>query len=346
MNKNIKRFGFALFATTLVLTSQAQLGNLLKKLKNEKKENGAAASSKSTSKKEITLFSVKLLKDRSVNADGKIKIILEDLSTTSASGETETFIKTTYVGKTGQKFTGVNFRKELVKDELFFDYGGDQKYLKKINNNTMAVYQLHVKFKKFATCSANDLGVIEILSNDEALIDGIIKDPKSSEGYKLAVSEFEKTLPTLIAMENEADAKDAVEWEKTYADVMLPKLAQFQPTNIKQKANEAVKAAMAKFQPNDELLYFYFAVKDREEANTGWNLVKGYKDGHTDVVLRRSVPIVAVSVTKAGKYSYNYFYLKEDTQAGVIDGSKFTGNYYIEFKWKLSIGQILLAIKK
>jgi hypothetical protein len=31
MNKNIKRFGFTLFATTLVFTSQAQFKNLLKK---------------------------------------------------------------------------------------------------------------------------------------------------------------------------------------------------------------------------------------------------------------------------------------------------------------------------
>jgi hypothetical protein len=194
----------------------------------------------------------------------------------------------------------------------------------------MAVYQLHVKYKKFATCTAADLGVIEIFSNNEALIDGIINDPKNSEGYKLAVSEFEKTLPTLVAIEKEADSKDVVEWEKTYSDVVLPKPAAFQPTSIKQKAGEAVKAAMAKYMANEELLYFYFAVKDREDANTGWNLVKGYKDGHSDVVIRRSLPIVAVSVTKAGKYSYNYFYLKEDTQAGVIDGSKFTGEYYID----------------
>jgi hypothetical protein len=325
----MKKLLIAIAAIMLATTTHAQLSNLLKKAKKQD-SGGAAASSNAGPKKQITLFSVKLLKDRSVNADGKIKIVLEDLSTTNASGETETLIKTTYIGKTGQEFTGVNFRKELVKDELFFDYGGDQKYLKKINNNTMAVYQLHVKFKKFATCSAADLGVIEILSNDEALIDGIIKDPKSSEGYKLAVSEFEKTLPTLIAMENEADSKDAVEWEKTYADVVLPKLAQFQPANIKQKANEAVKAAMAKYMAHEEFLYCYFAVKDREETNTGWNLIKGFKDGHTDVVLRRSVPIVAVSVTKSGKYSYNYFYLKEDTQAGVIDGSKFTGEYYID----------------
>ncbi|MBP6430301.1 MAG: hypothetical protein KA319_00865 [Ferruginibacter sp.] len=327
----MKKISIAILLASLFCVSaqvNAQLGNLLKKIKKDK--GGDAASSNSNSKKEITLFSVMLLKDRRVSDDGKTKIIIEDLSTTSASGQVETLIKTTYVGRMGQKFPGVNFRKELVKDELFFDYGGDQKYLKKINNNTMATYQLHVKYKKFATCSAADLGVIEIFSNDEALIDGIINDSKNSEGLKLAISEFEKTLPTLVAIEKEEEAKELIEWEKTYANVVLPKLAEFQPKTIKQKAGDAVKAAMAKFQPTEELLYFYFAVKDREESNTGWNLVKGYKDGHSDVVIKRTLPIVAVSVTKSGKYSYNYFYLKEDAQVGVIDGSKFTGIYYID----------------
>jgi hypothetical protein len=318
-----------LLASLLCSTYQtsAQLSNLLKKVKKEK---SVAANSNSSSKKVITLFSVMLLKDRRVSDDGKIKIMIEDLSTTKATGQVETLIKTTYIGRTGQEFSGIQYRKELVKDELFFDNNGDQKYLKKINNNTLVTYQLHVKFKKFATCTANDLGVIEIFSNDEALIDGIISDSKNSEGYKLAVSEFEKSLPTLVAIEKEEDAKEVLEWEKLYADVVLPKLAEFQPKAIKQKAGEAVKAAMVKYMPTEELLYFYFAVKEREESNTGWNLVKGYKDGHSDVVLKRTIPLVAVSVTKAGKYSYNYFYLKEDTQAGVIDGSKFTGNYYIE----------------
>jgi hypothetical protein len=42
MNKNIKRFAFALFATTLVFTSQAQFGNLLKK--KDKGNSGSSAS--------------------------------------------------------------------------------------------------------------------------------------------------------------------------------------------------------------------------------------------------------------------------------------------------------------
>jgi hypothetical protein len=315
-------------------SSQAQLGELLKKLKKDK---GNAASSNadakkgSSSKKEITLFAVMLLKNRTVSADGKIQIILEDRSTTNATGEVNTLINTTYVGRTGQKFPGVTFRTELIKDELYFDGAGDQKYMKKINNNTIAVYQMHEKYKKFAKSTSADLGTIEIFSNDEALIDGVISDSKNSEGHKLAVAEFEKILPKLVAIEEVEDAKDVVEWEKLYSDVVLPKVAQFQPAaSIKQKAGGAVKAALAKYSSNEELLYFYFAVKDREEANTDWNLVKGYKDGHTNVVLRRNLPIVAVCVTKAGKYSYNYFYLKEDSQAGVIDGSKFTGNYYID----------------
>jgi hypothetical protein len=104
-----------LLASLVCCTNQAtaQLGNLLKRAK---KEEGGGGGSNAGSKKEITLFSVMLLKDRRVSDDGKTKIIIEDLSTTNASGELNTLINTTYIGRTGQKFPGVKFRKELVKD--------------------------------------------------------------------------------------------------------------------------------------------------------------------------------------------------------------------------------------
>jgi hypothetical protein len=341
---------------TLVLVSilcvsakvNAQLGNLLKKVKKDKVESPEAKKSNGTKLYTIRINGKK--RGNNIAEFSKYCIIKEEAKTTDQlkGGEENGTINlvTRFENENGAGSSGPFLTKQIIKDELYTD---EESYFKKINNQTIVIFKMSDKSLNNST--VDDVDYIDFISNDKAAIEDLTANTTSSQQYNFARAEVEKVLVVLRQRESKKFENDVIEWEAQFKDIKLPPVSTFQTPVAKTKGVEAIKAFMKKKMDDDEYIQSYQGYEEgRMENPTKWIAIKEERKintGFAKIVVRRSIPLVVVAKSPKGKYSYYFMYLLEDVQSGVIDGSKFTGEYYITgFQGPHGIAKANALIKK
>jgi hypothetical protein len=320
-------------ASLVCCTNQAsaQLGNLLKKAK---KEAGGGSGGNSGSKKEVKIYGVIMNGKKFNYTVGQSDIFsIQDDGYAYTDKETNTEKMTTQLSVQNERRSWSEiFRKEVLPDDFYFDDNGNNTYMKKIDAQTFLVFKMDNN-KKIEEQTMEDVLFSVWLSSDKAVIDDIVANKNNSAGYKSAQENINKCFSLVKNKEAGDEVKEVAEWEKIFANAKLPEVSAFQPADAKKKAPAAVKAAMEKFCKGQELVYYYFGIRPGVVLENNWRIVKEARrndQGLDRIVTKRSLTIVAVVKTDAGKHMYHYFPLTEDVLPGVFDGSKFTGDYYIE----------------
>lgn len=263
----------------------------------------------------MPIFEVELTDDSRKNDDGSLRLFLKTLYTEN--------------GRTG---SGEIFRREITKDQVYFDDNGNEKFLMKIDNNTLVVVQL--ANETYDRLTINDCIMMEIWSKDKSVLEKI-----SAKGtpYKytedaVLTSYVQKALDLNKTKESAKDAGKLAEHEQAFKYEELPEVSKFQPATAKKAMGEVVKKAMAKYHNGDELLYYYLGYKKGFSAeDNNWQIIKEARRndlGLDKIVTKRAITVIAVKKNARGEHNYIIFQMFEDVVPGVMDGSKFTGQYY------------------
>jgi ribosomal protein S7 len=260
------------------------------------------------------IFEVEITDDSRKNDDGTISL----------------FLGTEYTenGRTGR---GEYFRREITKDQVYFDDNGNEKFLMKIDNNTLVVVQLDKK--TWDRLTINDCIMMEIWSKDKSVLEKIKAKgtPYKYTEDAVLTSYIQKALDLNKTKESAKDADRLAEHEQLFKYAELPPVSKFQPASVKKALPEVIKKSMAKYRPQEEILYYYIGFKTGVSVEDNWNLVKEARRndlGLDKIVTKRCVTAIVVSKNTRGEYYYNFFQVYEDAVLGVMDGSKFTGEYY------------------
>lgn len=315
--------------------SHANAQSLLERLAS-KKLNKKSSSSSSSKKSDLTILG----KYNSLTIGGKqrgyqvmpiFEVELTDGSNTLKDGTPNIMLTTEYTenGRTG---SGETFRSEITKDQLYFDNNGNEKFLMKIDNNTLVVVQLDKK--TYDRLTINDCLMMEIWSKDKTVLEKIKANGtpyKYTEDATLT-SYVQKALDFNKTKESAKDAGKLAEHEQAFKYEELPEVSKFQPAAAKKAAPEVIKKAMAKYHVGDELLYWYLGYKKGFSAeDNNWQIVKEPRRnnlGLDKVVTKRAITVIAVKKNARGEHNYIIFQMFEDAVPGIMDGSKFTGQYY------------------
>ena len=315
--------------------AQGFLGKLAKKL--EEAKSGKATTSQSSSKKsDLTILGTY----HSLTIGGKARqyqvmpifqVELTDGSNTREDGTPNIMLKTKYTenGRTG---SGEIFRSEITKDQLYFDNNGNEKFLMKIDNNTIVVVQL--ANETYDRLTINDCLMMEIWSKDKTVLEKIVANGtpyKYTEDTTLT-SYVQKALDFNKVKESAKDTGKLAEHEQAFKYEELPEVSKFQPAAAKKAAPEVIKKAIAKYHVGDELLYWYLGYKKGFSAeDNNWQIIKEARRndlGLDKIVTKRAITVMAVKKNARGEHNYIIFQMFEDVVPGVMDGSKFTGQYY------------------
>lgn len=343
----MKKISIAILLAMLVCCTNQVTAQFFKKLK-EKAEQGnqqQSSSSGSTSKygyKEPDKIKSDLTilgnynsltiggKQRGYQVMPIFEVELTDGSNTNNDGTPNIMLKTKYTenGRTG---SGEIFRKEITKDQLYFDNNGNEKFLMKIDNNTLVVVQLDRK--TYDKLTINDCITIEIWSKDKTVLEKIKANGtpfKYTEDATLT-SYVQKALDFNKTKESAKDAGKLAEHEQAYKYEELPEVSKFQPATAKKAMAEVVKKTMAKYHADTEILYYYIGYKKGFSTEDNWQIIKEARRndlGLDKIVTKRAVSVIVVSKNSRDEYYYTVCQMFEDVVPGVMDGSKFTGEYY------------------
>ncbi len=330
----------------LALCSSQANAQLFKKLKEKLNEGKQAQSSSSGStskygykepekiKSDLTIVgkynSLTILGKSTYDIMPIFEVELIDESNKNDDGSISLFLKTKYTenGRTG---SGELFRKEITKDQVYFDNNGNEKFLMKIDNNTLVVVQLDKK--TWDRLTINDCIMMEIWSKDKSVLEKIKAKgtPYKYTEDAVLTSYVQKALDLNKTKESAGDAKKLEEHEQLFKYAELPPISKFQPASVKKVLPEVIKKSMAKYRPQEEVLYYYIGFQKGVSVDDNWNLVKEARRndlGLDKIVTKRCVTAIVVSKNSRGEYYYNFFQVYEDMFPGVMDGSKFTGQYY------------------
>lgn len=279
------------------------------------KYNSMTIGGKSRSYQVMPIFEVELTDGSRVNSDG-----------------TKNFILMTEYTENGRTGSGTYYRQEITKDQVYFDYGGDEKYLMKIDDNTLVVVQLDKK--TWDRLTINDCIMMEIWSKDKSVLEKIKAKgtPYKYTEDAVLTSYVQKALDINKAKESAKDGERLAAHEQANKYEELPVVSKFQPASAKKAMPEVVKSAMAKYHADVEVLYYYLGYKSGFSAeDNNWQIIKEARRndlGLDKIVTKRAITLIVVSKNGRGEHYYTVFQMYEDVVPGVMDGSKFTGVYY------------------
>ncbi len=263
----------------------------------------------------MPIFEVELIDDSRKNDDGSLRL----------------FLKTVYTenGRTG---SGELFRREITKDQVYFDDNGNEKFLMKIDDNTLVVVQLDRK--TWDKLTINDCIMMEIWSKDKSVLEKMKAkgDPYKYTEDAVLTSYVQKALDINKAKESAKDGDKLAAHEQANKYAELPEVSKIQPATAKKAMPEVVKKAMAKYHADVEVLYYYLGYKKGFSAeDNNWQIIKEARRndlGLDKIVTKRAITLTVVSKNTRGEHYYTVFQMYEDVVPGVMDGSKFTGEYY------------------
>jgi hypothetical protein len=313
--------------------AQGFLGRLAKKLENAK--SGQSSSNESSSKKsDLTILgrynSLSIRCYGTYDVAPIFEVELYDESRTNSDGTFDLFLMTKYTenGRTG---SGEIFRKELTKDQTYFDNNGNEKFLMKIDDKTLVVVQL--ERKPWDKLSIKDAVMIEVWSKDKSVLERIKAKgtPYKFTEDAVLTSYVQKALDINKNKESAKDVELLAAHEQSFKYAELPEVSKLQPATVKKALPEVVKKTMAKWHPYDEVLYYYIGNAKNFGTFDDWTIVKEPRRnnvGLDKIITKRCISAIVVSKNVRGEYNYNVLNVYEDVVVGVMDGSKFTGQYY------------------
>ncbi len=326
-------------ATIVTQETKAQgfFGRLAKKIEEAKSGKSSSSNESSKSKSDLTILGTY----HSLSIGGKqrgyevmpiFSVAFSDVSNTNSDGTPNIMLMTYYTenGRTGQ---GEIFRKEITKDQIYFDNNGNNKFLMKIDDKTIVVVKLDQK--SYQKLTINDALSIEIWSKDKAVLEAIKAKgtPYRYTDDATLTSYVQKALNINRTKESSNDIASLAAHEQANKYAELPAVSAFQPASAKKALPEFVKKAMAKWKSADEMLYYYIGIQKGVSVEDNWRIIKEPRRnnlGLDRIITKRSVSVVVVSKMSSGAHVYNIFQMYEDVVPGVMDGSKFTGQYYTD----------------